>query len=133
MTESKEGASPKSPDTKSGIRCKQIIRGRQCTREPEQGNYCHQHHDQTLCARVGRECGVSKGVVDGIVTALIAEMGWEQINAFHRELRRGQVEDDAGGFILRAIGKLMGARGRYDHLEPYKNGLLAMFTEETGQ
>lgn len=114
----------------SGSRCKQLIRGRQCTHKAQEGEYCHQHHDQTLFARVARECGVSKGVVDGIATALIAEMGWEQINAFHRELRRGQAEDDAGGYMLRAIGKLIGARGRYDHLELYKRGVKAMFAEE---
>jgi len=116
--------------TNSGTRCKQSIRGRQCTHKAQDSDYCHQHYDQTLYARVGRECGVSKGVVDGIVTALIAEMGWEQIDAFNRELRRGQAEDDAGGFMLRAIGKLIGARGRYDHLEPYKRGVQAMFTEK---
>ena len=110
--------------------CKQLIRGRRCTRYSERGEFCHQHEDQSLYARVGRECGVSKGVVDGIVTALLAEMGWEQINAFNRELRRGQIEDDAGGFMLRAIGKLIGARGRYDHLDQYKRGVRAMFSEE---
>lgn len=102
------------------MKCKQTINGRHCTRDAKIGNYCHQHHDQSLMARVARRCRMSTEQAQQVADTLIDEMGWEEINRFYDEKSFGQAEDDAGGFVLRCIGKLFGARGRYDDLTAYK-------------
>lgn len=109
-------------------KCKQVINGRNCTRYAMVGVYCHQHADQTLHARVGRRCNMSAGKVEEVVNALIEEMGWEEIDRFNAEFRVGQAEDDAGSYMLRCIGKLFGATGRYDHLKQHKRAAKALTT-----
>jgi len=39
----------------------------------------------------------------------IDRIGWDEINAYHAELRKGQdIYEDGGGFFLRAIKALFG-------------------------
>lgn len=109
--------------------CRQVINGRQCSRESEDGNYCHQHHDQSLMARVGRICRLSPAQVQSVANTLVEEMSWPEIEAFNAEFRKGQLYDDAGGFIKRGIGRLIGAQTRYDELKNAKQAMRATLGE----
>jgi hypothetical protein len=101
--------------------CKQVMRKRsRCSLKAQKNGYCHQHQDRTLYALVSYDTGVAKRHIDDAVESLISHMGWEQVKAFQNEMRRGQLYEDAGGYFIRAIGKLFGARGRYDELDIYK-------------
>jgi len=98
--------------------CKQVIRHeRRCSLKANHGEYCQQHKGRTLYDLVSYDTGISKKQIDNVVTALVKRMGWEQVKAFQHEMARGQLYEDAGGYFTRAIGKLFGARGRYDELD----------------
>lgn len=89
---------------------------------------CHHHQDQSLHARVAIKCKVSKSIVAEIASELIHEMGWPEIDEFHKEMRKGQLYDDAGGYFLRGIGKLIGKPSRYDELTRAKRAMLKIAT-----
>jgi len=112
--------------------CKQVIRKKmRCSLKAMSNGYCHQHQDRSLYALVTYDTGIAKRHIDAVVASLISHMGSEQVEAFNRELRRGQLYEDAGGYFLRAIGKLFGARGRYDELYAYKRAATASVTPPT--
>ena len=58
----------------------------------------------------------------------IERMGWPEIHAFQDVLRNGQgVQEDAGGFMLRAIKALFGLKP--DTVETYRDAMRAMLKE----
>lgn len=111
--------------------CVQIIghpkTGRKCSMKAVNGWRCHKHQDQSLYARVSYRTGHSKGKLDEITAAFVDEMGWDEVKAFNAEIRRGQLYDDAGGYLVRCIGKLFGARGRFDQLSNHRRRLANVF------
>lgn len=84
-------------------------------------------------SRIARRCRISTEQAQQVINAAIDEMGWDEVNAYHAELIFGQNEDDAGGYILRCIGKLLGAHGRYDELASHKIALQAALTKATAK
>lgn len=110
-------------------RCKQILGNRQCRMEVSDGGYCHKHKDQTLYARVARRCRTSPGLVEEVAATLIDEMGWPEINAYNAERRTGQsVREDAGGYVLRCLGRLFGVEPR-NEVVTYKAAMTAMLRQ----
>lgn len=79
-----------------------------------------------LIKRVSERTGVSYDKCQEIIDTTIDEMGWPEIGEYNKEFRRGQMYDDAGGFIMRAIGRLFGARHKYDELTNYKKSMKTM-------
>jgi len=106
--------------------CKQVMRyTSRCSLKAQSNGYCHQHQDRSLYALVARDTGIAKRHVDAVISSLISHMGWEQVTAFQNEMRRGQLYEDAGGYFIRAIGKLFGSRARYDELDIWKRAASA--------
>lgn len=63
-----------------------------------------------------------------ILERAIDRMGWDEINAFHAELRRGQgIQEDAGGYFLRCIKTLFGLKPQ-DEVTTYQSAAKAMIT-----
>ncbi len=59
--------------------------------------------------------------------AAINSMGWPDINAYHAELRRGQsIDEDAGGFMMRAIRRLFGLAQKPDPVVTYQQAARAL-------
>ena len=82
-----------------------------------------------LFERVSKRTGVSPEICQEIIDATIDEMGWPEIDAYNKEWRRGQQYDDVGGYFMRCIGRLFGARHKYDELPCYKEAMKAMIKE----
>lgn len=62
-----------------------------------------------------------------ILELAIDRMTWEEINAYHQELQRGQdVTEDAGGYFLRAIRRLFGLGTTKESVETYKSATMKM-------
>lgn len=76
--------------------------------------------------RVSERVALPPSVVQSVINIAIDEMGWEEIGAYNKEMKRHQqINEDAGGFILRCIGALLGAKPR-DNLLSYKEALTVM-------
>ncbi len=57
---------------------------------------------------------------------VISRMGWPEINAYHEERARGQsVYEDAGSYVMRCIGRLLGVKPR-DEVVTYREAARAM-------
>jgi hypothetical protein len=64
--------------------------------------------------------------------AAIDRMGWPEIHAFQRELKRGQdYREDAGGFMMRAIRRLFGLPSPYSEVVTYQEAARAMVEKAT--
>lgn len=112
------------------MRCIQIIGNRQCRCEASAGeSRCHKHKDQSLHARVARRCRVTTGTVEAVANALVDEMGWDEIDAFNRDFGQS-VNEDAGGYLLRKIGRLIGAKPKHE-ITTYKEAFAAMLDNQT--
>jgi len=88
--------------------------------------------ESRIALRVAERTGQPPALVQQILDAAVEEMGWPEIEAYYAEFRKGQVYDDAGGYILRCIGRLFGARTRHDELENHRRsarGLIAVGKE----
>lgn len=56
----------------------------------------------------------------------VDRMGWPEIHAFNEERAKGQsVYEDAGGFVMRCIGRLFGVKPR-DEVVSYQDAARAM-------
>lgn len=65
-----------------------------------------------------------------ILEAAVDRMGWPEIRAFERELRRGQdIYEDAGGFLMRAFRRLFGLPSSVDKVMTYQQAARAMIDE----
>ena len=61
-----------------------------------------------------------------ILCEAIDRMGWPEIHAFHAELKKGQsVYEDAGGYMMRCIGRLFGVAPR-EEIVTYQQAVKAM-------
>lgn len=110
------------------MRCTQMLRGRQChVAAMKDSERCHKHQDQTLFARVARRCGVTSGVVESVANTLIDEMGWPEIHAFNHDYGQS-VYEDAGGFFLRKIGRLIGSKPKHE-IVTYQSAMKAMLAK----
>lgn len=69
----------------------------------------------------------SGGCESAIIETAIDRMGWDEINAFYEETRRGQsIYEDAGGYMLRCIKRLFGLPPQ-DDVVTYQKAARAMF------
>jgi hypothetical protein len=65
-----------------------------------------------------------------VIADAIDRIGWPEIDRFQAELRQGKsIDEDAGGFMLRAIGRLFGIRRRRDPVVTYQDAARALFEE----
>ena len=83
-----------------------------------------------LMEKVATQTGLTVNQVQEVADCLVDNMGWDEIDAYNAEFRRGQIYDDAGGFFMRCIGRLIGARHRYDELTNYKKSVRKMMRHE---
>jgi len=59
--------------------------------------------------------------------AAVGAMGWPEIHAYQDEMRKGQdVCEDAGGFVMRGLGRLFGVRPKRDEVLTYQKAAKAM-------
>ncbi len=76
--------------------------------------------------RVSKRIHVPPSVVQSVLNVAIDEMGWPEINAFNEERAKGQsIYEDAGGYCLRFIGRLFGAKPK-DAVVTYREAMTAM-------
>jgi hypothetical protein len=69
-----------------------------------------------------------------VIADAIDRMGWPEINAFQDELRKGQsVDEDAGGFWLRAIARLFRLRRRRDPVVTYRDAARAALQQSEAE
>jgi hypothetical protein len=79
--------------------------------------------------RVSQRVALPPSVVQSVLNVAIDEMGWPEINAFNEERSKGQsIYEDAGGFCLRFIGRLFGAKPR-DEVLSYRDAMKAMVAQ----
>jgi hypothetical protein len=63
-----------------------------------------------------------------ILDRALDRIGWDEIHAYHAELRKGQdIYEDGGGFFLRAIKALFGVR-KADPVTTYQTAAREMIT-----
>lgn len=56
----------------------------------------------------------------------VDRMGWPEIHAYNKERAKGQsVHEDAGGYVMRCIGRLFGVKPR-DEVVTYREAARAM-------
>ncbi|MCD6069605.1 MAG: hypothetical protein K0S42_121 [Microvirga sp.] len=95
-------------------------------------------HDIALdaaCSEAERR-GYSRELAAEIVVtysdALLDSIGWQEIDAYHLALRKGQdVYEDGGGFFARTIGALLG-RPAPDPVLPYREAARALLAAREG-
>lgn len=59
----------------------------------------------------------------------VDKMGWDEINAYHAELKQGHaIYEDAGSFFMRAIKRLFGIAPR-DELRTYQKATRALILQ----
>lgn len=64
------------------------------------------------------------------IAAAIDRIGWPEIHRFQDELRKGQsYDEDAGGFMLRAIARLFRIRRRRDPVVTHQDAARALFKD----
>ncbi len=69
---------------------------------------------------------------EDILRAAVWRMGWPEINAYHDELNKGQdVREDAGGYFMRAIGRLFGVKPQRDVVTTHQDAAMAMLDNLT--
>jgi hypothetical protein len=74
-------------------------------------------------------CGMLK---EQILEDAIDSMGWEEINAFHEEISKGQsVREDGGGYWLRCIKRLFGLPSK-GTIETYQFAVRKMLPNPSG-
>jgi hypothetical protein len=74
------------------------------------------------CAQVPRE------KIEEILDLIFDNIGWDEINAYHAELRKGQdIREDAGGYMLRCIKRLFGSK--VDPVTNYQQAAQALMKE----
>lgn len=79
---------------------------------------------QALFVRDGTAIVLSE---EEALEAAIDRMGWPEIDAFQSELRKGQdYREDAGGFMMRAIRRLLGLPSPADEVTTYQAAARAM-------
>ena len=66
------------------------------------------------------------------INRAIARMGWPEIEAFQKELHKGQdIYEDAGGYFMRAIRATFGVR-RKDPVTNYQDAARALIAKAAG-
>ncbi len=86
--------------------------------------------DLEFLLRVSERVHLPPSVIQSVLNVAIDEMGWPQIDAFNRELRKGQdFCEDAGGYLLRCIGRLFGAKSERNEVNTYKGAMKAIVRE----
>ena len=83
-----------------------------------------------LASAIAAWCGFERSESErDVLERAIDRMGWDEINAFHAELRHGQgVREDAGGFFMRAIRRLFGLP-QPDPVENYRDAARRLVAE----
>jgi hypothetical protein len=62
-----------------------------------------------------------------VLDRAVDRMGWEQINEFNAELKKGQdIREDAGGFFARCIRRLFGNAAPPTEVESYQSAARKM-------
>jgi len=65
-----------------------------------------------------------------VIIDAIDRIGWPEINAFRAELAKGQsFDEDAGGFMVRAIARLFRFRRRRDPVVTHQDAARALFDQ----
>lgn len=65
-----------------------------------------------------------------VIADAIDRIGWTEIRRFEDELRKGQsYDEDAGGFMLRAIARLFGLRRRRDPVVTHQQAARALMAD----
>lgn len=84
--------------------------------------------------RVSERVHLPPSVIQSVLNVAIDEMGWPEIDAFNKEVSKGQdVCEDAGGYLLRCIGRLFGAKPERDEVTTYKDAMKVMVAVGVGQ
>ncbi len=76
---------------------------------------------------VANKTNLSEEKVQEVLDCAINNMTWDNIGAYNKEIKRGQIYEDAGGYLLRCIGRLFGAK--YYSLKYYQNAVRKMIKE----
>ena len=85
------------------------------------------NNDLEFLLRVSERVHLPPSVVQSVLNVAIDEMGWPEIDAFNKEVRRGQdICEDAGGFWLRCIGRLFGVKSPQDEVKTYRSAMNSM-------
>lgn len=64
---------------------------------------------------------------EDVLRKAVWRMGWPEIKAFQDELSKGQdVREDAGGYFMRAIGRLFGVKPERDEVTTYQDAAMAI-------
>ena len=67
-----------------------------------------------------------------VLERAIDRMGWDEINAYDTEMRKGQgICEDAGGYVLRGLRRLFGLPGKDEEIVTYQQAARAML-KDTG-
>jgi hypothetical protein len=78
---------------------------------------------ESIITKTACQLNISKETIQLVADTLIHNMSWQDIDNYHAEFRKGQIYEDAGGYFLRCVGKLIGAKSKYCDLYNHKKSL----------
>jgi hypothetical protein len=83
-----------------------------------------------IITKTAHKLNIPEETIQLVANTLIDNMSWEDIDNYHAEFRKGQIYEDAGGFVARCIGKLIGAKSKYCDLYNHKQSLTHTLNRE---
>ncbi|TXM92631.1 hypothetical protein [Methylobacterium sp. WL116] len=91
---------------------------------------CFDEHQVKLMGRIALPGEIDAGgeaTERSALEAAVDRMGWPEINAYYAELNLGQgIDEDAGGYFLRALRRLFGLPSNRKTVERYQAAARAM-------